>query len=561
MKQRILLFLGFVGFLALGFQNCQSKDLGSEVNSKINVSSPSIENESQLASSSTALNLKLDPENPVYLSGSLGFGTLPEDLTGNRAPKSNAQTIERPIVLEVKETLGTMAKGQHYILWHDSATQLDHLSLIAKDGMSAAYPAAQYNQSVRNLWGVSMTQGNLQGMNCLIYQNRCFAQVLDVLFPSHLTSAATRFYGFIQDMQSYLSIANQQVLGQRNGDIATCPGKPTVILNYLAIRNLALFAKYSSRAYPYIFDSNQKQNMRLRLLDSFQTLSQLNPFQLLQGSYMSCYGGSESQTLQMTLSGLSEIQKVLPGTIPEAFSKEAWTQLLNLGLIENIRQDVLQRAITVPNGFAQYLTYSTLLQSLGHDTVQGDFTTKGIEALFARQTLTSSQVEGCQIQASYGGWTHHKPEDCSQKVGYHVFILEGIMDIDRYSRSYCSHPYWKFTCDNTRWNLLAGLTWLTHLQNPQGAFWDQAPGAYVDRLSEWGTAFAISVGFETLSYLRFLGFSESQSVKINFDGSTTTLKDIRTRLENGMIWDAQAQLVIPLHYGDYLSYRISELYY
>ena len=144
----------------------------------------------------------------------------------------------------------------------------------------------------------------------------------------------------------------------------------------------------------------------------------------------------------------------------------------------------------------------------------------------------------------YGGWPHALGSDwpdpagsgCIQWVGYHLIIVDGLLDLHGFLRlaRACPQPaggYWTFACDNLPSNMLAALAWINNIQQPSGkipAFAQSSTSILLSSLVDDDvTDFGTAMYYRLFSYLHAQGFRDTTPVKVAYDGSTRPLSTIR----------------------------------
>lgn len=463
-----------------------------------------------------------------------------------------------PLVVRMRSTFGTLNVGEIYLYYHDAGAGLDHLSHLKPGGNSAIYKntSLDFNRGTRNLWGLLLRENS--DKKCFELNGVCQVDVLGNLFQVNPSVFKSRFDGSIDSIIQSIPGKIRRAYG--NDLSESCPTNANIKLRYLAIRDLAMTTKFGARLLPFVYDSTKRSALRQSLFDARTVLLDLPPQLLIHSSYKECFGEIEMQTLQMVLIGLRDLAEATGTEINNAYLQKSWTEYVNSGLLTNMRKNVLEQSITVPNSFAQYLITTTIFQNNGIDAIQGDFTSLGLDRLFSQQSLIGPLQAGCNgYLMTYGGWWHVAGADCAQKMGYHMFLTEGLLGLLEYIKPMCQHPYWSSACQNLPYNLAAALSWIIRVQREDGAIFDQAPGSTPEAPTVWGTSIGIAMSSKILKSLRQNGFADSTEIKANFDGSTLKLVSIEALVDKAVLYDLETQNLGTEYLGDFLSYKVYKM--
>src|SRR5262249_34153775 len=135
-------------------------------------------------------------------------------------------------------------------------------------------------------------------------------------------------------------------------------------------------------------------------------------------------------TAFQVVSGLYEVYRIDSDANIPPYIASSWNYVLPL--FQAMGQTILQSGLDFYDGFGQYLKFAAIASRMGVDAYQGSFTIAGVASLFDGQTLSYARSTCGGMAMTYGGWPHSRTSDCTQYIGYHRFIIEGLVELYRY---------------------------------------------------------------------------------------------------------------------------------
>lgn len=476
-----------------------------------------------------------------------------------------------PTIVKVLNSESSLVANSFYIFWHDSSTGYDHTKSLSfiNDGITTVFNN-QISLGVVNLKGIRyQIYANTPGKDskCLYRNNACAAKIVGNLFDSGFNNLRKSedklvplFVANIDNLISYMKAPS-------TANTAVCSSKTSVLLTYVNQRSLADNMKWASRLLPYLYRRSDYDSLRAAILRADSHLRLTSPISYINSTYATCYGLSEGQTLYQIVSGLNEVEKNIPDYSRREYVKSAFTMYIST-FASTFQNAWITLGLPTPNGFGQYLSFASISQKFGLDSLQAGLTAHGIVNLFSQQALITADQTACAVKTAiqvYGGWYHDVSSDCAQKMGYHGFIVDGLLELDSYLKvsGLCGNAYWSFTCANLEYNLMAALAWILNAQDTQwGFFYDIAPssaGPY-DLPSQWGTSVGVMLGARILDFLQHTrGYSDSALLKVGYDGQSLTIAQARAKLAYGvdyMIRDGES--MGSYHLGDLMDYLVTK---
>ncbi len=470
---------------------------------------------------------------------------------------STTPVVSEPLLIKMTTTIGTLTSGTKYIYYHDPIVGLDFLAETKKAGKAFSYNNTDndFQAGNRVLWGAGLTYNPAVNPNCFMQNGVCVATIIGPLFETTYPGLQNKFDGFVSLMSSAFPSAISAAAG------------PKDCTQYTDQRTLASYVSYSADAYRFTYTSAARDQLATKTETAVNALIAVPPLNYIHSTYETCYGAPEFQTLAAVMGALADWKDENPASalkintylksaaaaLQKPYSTKAATSPIT------VMRTAVANKIPTPNVFGQYLTYASEAQEAGAILLQTDFTAQGITILNQVQALSSTQTLcGASIKQTYGGWYHTKTTDCSQNMGYHGLIVEGVLDL--YSllklRGYCtSSTYWAPVCTKTPSILLPALAWIINVQNPTTKlFAGRAPGS-----STLDPGLANSAGISIASEILEFLFKEKKvtmatAIKISFGGSAITVSQINDRLTLAVNGGAPDLMY---YVGPFLSYRTS----
>ena len=403
--------------------------------------------------------------------------------------------------------VGELRKDSRYIVRYDRAAGEIIVSDLMSRRIARTPAAADTLQTGLTLWGTRFLWDRSESGVCLRKVNtieaKCSAIVVGPLLRDKFSLdrdiidiAAERL---ITQLQMHL--ANPQAVIDRG---RSCPRKPALNQTHLADRFLADALYFNGQALPYITDAAQRALAETsvdaavdRLIDTARPSART--------TYTDCYGGLDLITPFQVARALDAMNRLRPNPRIGAYLRQMWKAVSEEGAIEVFGARNAETRTKYANAFAAYLHMATILEWQGIRALQ-PYTHRGLELLIAEQTRNSPQAcvdSTGSFTLAYGGWPHSDTE-CSQNVGYHDFIVGGLIAAhEYYTRTGACRAVEADLCRRIERSLDDALVWIDGLKEGPGkaGLVDRAQGSTAIKSAPGsGDVTGSATGFRIIAY-------------------------------------------------------------
>ncbi|WP_271554430.1 hypothetical protein [Bradyrhizobium sp. CCBAU 45394] len=421
----------------------------------------------------------------------------------------DAVTQGTTLVFRVTQEVGELRRSSRYIVRHDRASGEIIVSDLTSRRFLHAPVSADSLATGLTLWGEHFLWDAGEGGACLhqakAKEARCSVLIIGPLVPDALSVqgdlvdiAADRLIA-----QLKLHLSNPQGVIDRG---RSCPRNPALNQTHVADRFLADALYFNGQALPYITNVAQRTSAET-LVDAAinRLITTVRPS--ARTTYTECYGGLDLITPLQVARALDAMNRLRPDPRIRDYLRRMWQTVLQEGAIETYGARNAMTRTKFANAFAAYLHIAAIMESIGVHALQ-PFTRHGLDLLLAEQTQRPKQpcldATGSYALA-FGGWPHSDSE-CSQNVGYHDFIVGGLIAAhEYYTRTGACQRTVADLCHGIEHSLDNALDWINSLKQGPGKaeLVDRAPGSSnVQSKPGSGNVVASATGFRIMAYRR-----------------------------------------------------------
>ncbi|MET4519990.1 hypothetical protein [Bradyrhizobium sp. I1.7.5] len=421
----------------------------------------------------------------------------------------DAVTQGTTLVFRMTQDVGELHRSSRYIVRYDRASGEIIVSDLTSRRFLHAPISADSLSTGLTLWGEHFLWDAGEGGACLHQakskEAKCSVVIIGPLVPDALSVqedlvdiAADRLIA-----QLKLHLSNPQAVIDRG---RPCPRNPALNQTHVADRFLADALYFNGQALPYITNVAQRTSAETLVdaaIDRLITTARPSA----RTTYTQCYGGLDLITPLQVARALDAMNRLRPNPQVRAFLQRLWFTVLQEGAIEAYGAKNTMTRTRSANTFAAYLHLALIIESMDVHALQ-PYTRRGLDLLLAEQTQRPKQpcvdATGSRTLA-FGGWPHSDSE-CSQNVGYHDFIVGGLIAAHQYyARTGACQRTEADLCHRIERSLDDALEWIGSLKQGPGRaeLVDRAPGSSnVRSAPSSGNIVASATGFRIMTYRR-----------------------------------------------------------
>lgn len=421
----------------------------------------------------------------------------------------DAVTQGTTLVFRMTQDAGKLHRSSRYIARYDRASGEMIVSDLTSRRFLHAPVSADSLQTGLTLWGEHFLWDEGDGGACL-RQAKSKEAKCSVLIIGSLVPDALSVQGDLVDIaadrliaQLKLHLSNPQSVIDRG---RPCPRNPALNQTHVADRFLADALYFNGQALPYITNVAQRTSAETLVdaaIDRLITTARPSA----RTTYTECYGGLDLITPFQVARALDAMNRLRPDPRIREYLQRMWQTVLQEGAIDAYGAKNATTRIKFANTFAAYLQVAVIMESIGVHALQ-PYTRHGLDLLLAEQTQRPKQpctdATGSYTLA-FGGWPHSDSE-CSQNVGYHDFIVGGLIAAhEYYTRTGACQRTEADLCRRIERSLDNALEWISSLKQGPGRaeLVDRAPGSSTVRSEPGsGNIVASATGFRIMGYRR-----------------------------------------------------------
>jgi len=419
----------------------------------------------------------------------------------------DAVTQGTTLVFRVTQDVGELHRSSRYIVRYDRASGEIIVSDLTSRRFLHAPVSADSLATGLTLWGEHFLWDAGEGGACLhrakSKEAKCSVLVIGPLVPDALSVqgdlvdiAADRL-----SVQLKLHLSNPHAVIDRG---RPCPRNTALNQTHVADRFLADALYFNGQALPYITNVAQRTSAETLVdaaIDRLITAARPSA----RTTYTECYGGLDLITPLQVARALDAMNRLRPDPRIRDYLQRMWQTVLQEGAVEAYGARNAMTRTKFANTFAAYLHIAVIIESIGEHAFQ-PFTRHGLDLLLAEQTQRQNQP--CMDTAgshslAFGGWPHSDSE-CSQNVGYHDFIVGGLIAAhEYYTRTGACQRIEADLCHRIERSLDNALEWIGNLKQGPGRaeLVDRAPGSSNVRSNPGsGNIVASATGFRIMAY-------------------------------------------------------------
>lgn len=420
----------------------------------------------------------------------------------------DAVTQGTTLVFRMTQEVGELHRSSRYIVRYDRASSEIIVSDLTSRRFLHAPASADSLATGLTLWGEYFLWDADEGGACLheakSKEAKCSVLIIGPLVPDALVQgdlvdiAADRLI-----TQLKLHLSNPQAVIDRG---RPCPRNPALNQTHVADRFLADALYFNGQALPYITNVAQRTSAETLVdaaIDRLITTARPSA----RTAYTECYGGLDLITPFQVARALDAMNRLRPDPRVRAYLQRLWQTVLQEGAIEAYGAKNAMTRTKSANTFAAYLHLAVIMESMGVHALQ-PYTRHGLDLLLAEQTKRPKQpcVDATgSYTLTFGGWPHSDSE-CSQNVGYHDFIVGGLIAAHQYyTRTGAYQRTEADLCHRIQRSLENALEWISSLKQGPGRaeLVDRAPGSSNVRSEPGsGNIVASATGFRIMAYRR-----------------------------------------------------------